>query len=79
MGSEEGNDACTIQIGKGVQGKDEDDNASQTLRKSNKSNTKIGWNSLFVRKESLHNTGKQWASGHQAPRETAFCWTTDQH
>jgi hypothetical protein len=43
--------------------KDEDNNVSQTSWKSNKSNTKIGWNSLIVRKESLHNNGKQWASG----------------
>jgi hypothetical protein len=43
--------------------KDEDDNASQSSRKSNKSNTKIGWSSLIIRKDSLHNNGKQWASG----------------
>jgi hypothetical protein len=43
--------------------KDDDDNASQTSRKSNKSDTKVGWNGLIVRKESLHNNGKQWASG----------------
>jgi hypothetical protein len=43
--------------------KDNDDNASQTLRKSNKSDSKVGWNGLIVRKESLHDNGKQWASG----------------
>jgi hypothetical protein len=43
--------------------KDEDGNMSQSSRKSNKSNTKIGWSSLFVREDSLHNYGKQWASG----------------
>jgi hypothetical protein len=43
--------------------KEEDDNASQSSRKSNKSNTKIGWSSLIIRKDSLHNYGKQWASG----------------
>jgi hypothetical protein len=43
--------------------KDEDDNTSQSSRKLNKSNTKIGWNSLIVRKDSPHNYGKQWASG----------------
>jgi hypothetical protein len=43
--------------------KDEDVNASQSSRKSNKSNTKIGWNSLIVRKDSLHNYRKHWATG----------------
>jgi hypothetical protein len=43
--------------------KEKDNNVSQTLQKSNKSNTKIGWKSLLVKKESLHNNGKQWASG----------------
>jgi hypothetical protein len=43
--------------------KDEDDNASQSSCKSNKSNTKIGWSSLIMRKDSLHNYRKQWASG----------------
>jgi hypothetical protein len=43
--------------------KDEDNNASQSSRKSNKSDTNIGWSSLIVRKDSLHNYGKQWASG----------------
>jgi hypothetical protein len=55
MGSKEGYDACTIRF-KESEDKDEDDNAS-------KSNTKIGWSSLIVRKDSLHNYGKQWASG----------------
>jgi hypothetical protein len=43
--------------------KEEDDGASQSSRKSNKSGTKIGWSSLIMRKDSLHNYGKQWASG----------------
>jgi hypothetical protein len=44
--------------------KEDDDNASQEAsRKLNKSKSKIGWNSLIVRKESLHNYGKQWATG----------------
>jgi hypothetical protein len=43
--------------------KDKDDNASQSSRKSTKSNTKIGWSSLIKKKDSLHNYGKQWASG----------------
>jgi hypothetical protein len=43
--------------------KEDDDNASQSSRESNKSNTKIGWSSLIMRKDSLHNYGKQWASG----------------
>jgi hypothetical protein len=43
--------------------KEEDDNASQTLRKLNKSDSKVGWNKLIVKNESLHNNGKQWASG----------------
>jgi hypothetical protein len=36
--------------------KDDDGNASQALRRSNKNNN------LIVKKESLHNNGKQWAS-----------------
>jgi hypothetical protein len=43
--------------------KEEDDDASQSLRKSNQSDTKIGWSSLIMRKDSHHNYGKQWASG----------------
>jgi hypothetical protein len=43
--------------------KEDNDNASQALQKSAKSESKIGWNSLIVRKESLHNNGKQWATG----------------
>jgi hypothetical protein len=43
--------------------KEEVDDASQSLRKSNKSDTKIGWSSLIMRKDSFHNYGKQWASG----------------
>jgi hypothetical protein len=44
--------------------KEDDDNASQASRKSNKSETILKWNGLIVRKESLHNNGKQqWATG----------------
>jgi hypothetical protein len=42
--------------------KDDDNNASQALRRSNKSNKQREWNNLIVKKESLHNKGKQWAS-----------------
>jgi hypothetical protein len=63
MGSEEGNDACASRSGKESKDKEDDNNASQTSRKSNKSDNKIGWNSLFIRKESLHNNGKQCATG----------------
>jgi hypothetical protein len=41
--------------------KDADNNASQALRRSNKSNKQREWN-LIMKKESLHNNGKQWAS-----------------
>jgi hypothetical protein len=43
--------------------KEDDDNASQASRKSNKSETISKWNGLIVRKESLHNNGKLWATG----------------
>jgi hypothetical protein len=49
MGSEEGNE--------------DDNNASQASRKPNKSETISKWNGLIVRKESLHNNRKQWATG----------------
>jgi hypothetical protein len=42
--------------------KDDDDNASQALRRSNKSDKHREWNNLIVKRESLHNNGKQWAS-----------------
>jgi hypothetical protein len=54
--------------------KNEDDDTSQSLRKSNKSDTKIGLNNLITRKDSLHNYGKQWASG---TKRNSFCWITD--
>jgi hypothetical protein len=38
--------------------KDDNDNASQTLRRSNKNNKEREWNNLIVKKESLHNNGK---------------------
>jgi hypothetical protein len=43
--------------------KEDDDNASQALRKSNKSETTSKWSGLTVRKESLLNNGEQWATG----------------
>jgi hypothetical protein len=42
--------------------KDDNDNASQASRRSNKSNKQREWNNLVIKKESLHNNGKQWAS-----------------
>jgi hypothetical protein len=42
--------------------KDDNDNASQALRRSNKSDKQREWNNLIIKKESLHNNGKQWAS-----------------
>jgi hypothetical protein len=42
--------------------KDDNDNASHALRRSNKSNTQSEWNNLIIKKESLHNNSKQWAS-----------------
>jgi hypothetical protein len=39
--------------------KDDDDNASQASRKSNKSDKQREWNNLIIKKESLHNNGKQ--------------------
>jgi hypothetical protein len=43
---------------KETEDKDEDNNASQ---KSHKRDTKVGWSNLIMKKESLHNYGKQWA------------------
>jgi hypothetical protein len=42
--------------------KDDDNNASQALQRSNKSNKQREWNNQIIKKESLHNNGKQWAS-----------------
>jgi hypothetical protein len=42
--------------------KDDDNNASQAPQRSNKSNKQREWNNLIVKKESLHNNSKQWAS-----------------
>jgi hypothetical protein len=42
--------------------KDDDNNASQASQRSNKSNKQRKWNNLIVKKESLHNNSKQWAS-----------------
>jgi hypothetical protein len=42
--------------------KNDDDNASQASQRSNKSDKQREWNSLILKKESLHNNGKQWAS-----------------
>jgi hypothetical protein len=41
--------------------KDDDDIASQASQRSNKSKKQREWNNLIVKKESLHNNGKQWA------------------
>jgi hypothetical protein len=48
--------------------KDDDENASQALRGLNKSNKQREWNNLIVKKESLHNNGKQWASNTKEDR-----------
>jgi hypothetical protein len=42
--------------------KDDNDNASQALWRSNKNDKQREWNNLIVKKESLHNNSKQWAS-----------------
>jgi hypothetical protein len=42
--------------------KDDDNNASQASRRSNKSDKQREWNNLIIKKKSLHNNGKQWAS-----------------
>jgi hypothetical protein len=42
--------------------KDDDDNTSQTLQRSNKNSKQREWNNLIVKKDRLHNNGKQWAS-----------------
>jgi hypothetical protein len=42
--------------------KNDDNSASQALQRSNKSNKQREWNNLIVKKESLHNNGKKWAS-----------------
>jgi hypothetical protein len=42
--------------------KDDDNNASQASRRSNQSDKQREWNNLIVKKESLHNNCKQWAS-----------------
>jgi hypothetical protein len=56
--------------------KDYKDNASQTVRRSNKSNKQREWNNLIVKKESLHN--KMANSGHLTPKRTVSCWIMDQ-
>jgi hypothetical protein len=38
--------------------KDDDNSASQALRRSNKSNKQREWNNLIIKKESLHSNGK---------------------
>jgi hypothetical protein len=63
MGSEEGNDACASQIGQGVQGQGRRQQCKPNIKEvKQKQKQKIGWKSLIVRKESLHNNGKQWAT-----------------
>jgi hypothetical protein len=65
MGSEEGYMMhAQSELEKESEDKDEDDNASQASRRSNKSDTKEGWNGLNIWwRESLHNNRKLWASG----------------
>jgi hypothetical protein len=53
--------------------KDDDDNTSQTLQRSNKNDKQREWKNLIVKKESLHNNGKQWAS---STKRTVSYWTT---
>jgi hypothetical protein len=40
----------------------DDDNASQALRRSNKNDKQREWKNLIIKKESLHNNDKKWAS-----------------
>jgi hypothetical protein len=42
--------------------KDDNDNTSQVLRRSNMRDKQREWNNLIITKESLHNNSKQWAS-----------------
>jgi hypothetical protein len=42
--------------------KDDDNNTSGASWRSNKNNKQREWNNQIVKKESLHNNGKQWAS-----------------
>jgi hypothetical protein len=42
--------------------KDDDNNTSQALWRSNISNKQREWNNLIIKMESLHNNSKQWAS-----------------
>jgi hypothetical protein len=42
--------------------KDDKDKASQASPRLNKSNKQREWNNLIIKKESLHNNVKQWAS-----------------
>jgi hypothetical protein len=42
--------------------KDDDDNTSHASQRSNKSDKQREWNNLIIKKESLHNNGRQWAS-----------------
>jgi hypothetical protein len=57
--------------------KDDDNNASQALWRSNKSNKQREWNNLIIKKESLHN--KTVNSGHLTPKRTVSSCITDQH
>jgi hypothetical protein len=41
---------------------DDDNNASQASQRSNRSNKQREWNNLIVKKEPIHNNGKQLAS-----------------
>jgi hypothetical protein len=63
MGIEKGNDACAqANSEKKSKERDDDDNASQASQRSNKSDKQREWNTLIIKKGSLHNNSKQWAS-----------------
>jgi hypothetical protein len=51
-----------VELEKESEEKDDNDNVSQASRRSNKSDKQREWNNLIIKKESLHNDGKQWAS-----------------
>jgi hypothetical protein len=53
----------------------DDDNASQALRRSNKSDKQREWNNLIVKKRAYTTTIN---SGHLTPKKTVSCWITDQ-
>jgi hypothetical protein len=50
------------ELEKETEEKYDNDNASQASWRSNKSDKQREWKNLILKKESLHNNGKQWAS-----------------